>query len=252
MNDLQTKFKSITIDKSLHIPVYYQIKTGIHNLIAEKSLKPGDKILTEEELCDIFNVSRMTIRQALNELVNSGELKREKGKGTFVTSNKILFDISRLHSFSEDMKYRGLTVSNKILEKKIISSNIEVYKALHITEKDKVLKLKRLRIIDNEPIAIETSYISMARCSGIENEDFLTDSLFRIFEEKYRLKLYYSEQTLEPIIAAKKEVNLLNIKNRTPLIKMTGITFLVDKSPLEYVIGLYRGDRYKFRLYPRR
>lgn len=252
MSNIAEVFKDCQVDKSSPMPVYYQIKTIIHNLIESKKLKMGDKIPTEEELCKIFNVSRMTIRQAIEGLVNSGELIREKGKGTFVTSDKIVFELSALQSFSEDMKKRGFSVTNRIIEKKIIRPTQEIAKSLQISKDSAVFRLKRIRIVNGEPAAIETTHIPIERCPGIVDEDLENNSLFYLIENKYGLKLFYSDQLLEPVIAKKEESKLLQIKENSPLLKMTGITYLKNGYPIEYIVGLYRGDRYKFRLYPRR
>ena len=252
MSNIMEVFKNCVIDKSSPMPVYYQIQTIIHNLIESKKLKMGDKIPTEEELCKIFNVSRMTIRQAIEGLVNSGELIREKGKGTFVASDKIIFELSALHSFSEDMKKRGLSVTNKIIETKIIKPPKEIANSLQITKDSSVFRLKRIRIVNRKPAAIEITYIPIERCPRIIDEDLENNSLFYLIENKYGLKLFYSDQTLEPVIAKKEESKLLQIKENSPLLKMTGITYLKNGYPIEYVVGLYRGDRYKFRLYLRR
>ncbi len=243
------KFKNISIDKNSPIPIYFQIEKIIIDLIKNKKLDIGEQLPTEEELCRIFNTSRMTIRQAFSSLTKEGYIVKKKAKGTFVASNKINFELSKLHSFSEDMTSRGFKVTNKILDKRIIKYDKSVYLKLNLYNKEtQVLKLKRLRYINASPAAIETSYIPLDKCPGIEKEDLENDSLFKIFINKYNLIINYSKQTLTPIIATKAISALLKIKGGSPLIKMEGITFLNNNLPVEYVIGIYNGERYKFTI----
>ncbi len=247
--DRLKKFENVVINKDLPVPIYFQIAEIIINLIKSEKLKVGEQLPTEEELCRIFNTSRMTIRQALNSLSKAGYIIKKKAKGTFVASNKINFELSKLHSFSEDMESRGFRVTNKILDKKIIKYDKFIYDKLNLPDDSiKVLKLKRLRYVNNSPAAIETSYIPLDKCPGIEDEDMENNSLFKIFINKYNLIINYSRQTLIPIIANKSIAKLLEIKEGTPLIKMEGHTFLNNNAPIEFVEGIYNGERYKFTI----
>ncbi len=242
-------FENVKVDKNLPVPIYFQIERIIIDLINNKRLKEGDQLPTEEELCVIFNTSRMTVRQALNSLAKNGYIIKKKAKGTFVASNKISFELSKLHSFSEDMEMRGYRVTNKILQKEIIIPDNKIKEKLNIVDNSiRVFKIKRLRLIDDVPAAIETSHIPLDKCPGIDKEDFKTNSLFKIFTNKYHLIINYSSQTLTPVLAKQEEAKLLEIKENTPLLKMEGITFLNNDVPIEYVIGIYSGERYKFTI----
>ena len=244
--------RNYTIDKNSPVPVYYQIQNIIYELIKNKKIKRGDKIPTEEELCNLFGVSRMTIRQALQNLVNMDILEREAGKGTFVSENKILIDISNLKSFSEDMTKRGFKVSNKVLDKNVIKADKYLADVFSIPEGEEIFYIKRLRFLDDTPAAIESSHILLKKCPNIINTDLANNSLFSILENEYKLKIDFSEQVIEPILSNEEESEFLNIKIGTPLLKMVGRTYLKSGEIIEYVIGIYRGDRYKLRLYPKR
>lgn len=246
--NIRNNFEKYNIDKNSPMPIYYQLEQVIQEMINSNELNEGDKIPTEEELCEIYNISRMTVRHAIAGLVNSGILIKKKAIGTFITSRKHLFQLSELHSFTDDMKKRGFNVTNTVLEKKIIKVDENLKNTFNINKISKILKIKRLRKINNEPLAIEISHIPLSIFSGIENEDFSTGSLFNIFEKKYNQRLSHSEQSLEPVIATADECKYLNIKKASPLLKMTGITYAANNLAIEYVIGYYRGDRYKFKL----
>jgi len=251
-NKIYSLFTKNSLQKTSPIPIYFQLQQLIHNLIQQNKLKEGDKLPTEEELCKIYDISRMTVRQAYDNLLKMELIYKLKGKGTFVSSKKLIFELSNLHSFSEDMKKRGLTVKNEIIEKKIISPNKIIEKHLQVSNNTKILKLKRLRYVQNLPAAIETTFIPLSLCHDLEKEDLTSKSLYNIIEKKYNLKITHSNQTLEPVISNEQESSLLHIKAGSPLIKMIGVTYIKNNIPIEYIVGLYRGDRYKFKLHLKR
>ncbi len=252
INDKAGLFNSLSLNKDSPVPIYYQLQQIIQDLINNKKLKEGDQLPTEDEVCRNFNISRMTVRQAYDNLLKMELIYRLKGKGTFIASRKFIFELSRLHSFSEDMQKRGLKINSKILDKAIINSNKSIREKLQIVDDSRLWKIKRLRFVQDIPTAIETSLISLKNCMGLENEDLENNSLFRILEKKYKLHISHSKQTIEPVLSSKEESTLLNIKIGSPLIRMTGTTYLKNDIPIEYIVGLYRGDRYKFNLYLKR
>ncbi len=252
INDKLNLFSSVSLNKNSPVPIYYQLQQVIQNLINSNKIKEGEQLPTEEEICKLFNISRMTVRQTYDNLLRMELIYRLKGKGTFVSSKKIIFELSKLHSFSEDMKKRGLKVYSKVLEKRITRLDKAVKAKFHIPGNLKLLRIKRLRFVQHDPIALESSLIPVKMCPGLEKEDLARKSLFQILEKKYKLYISHSNQSIEPVLSDKVESSLLNIKIGSPLIRMTGTTYLKNNIPIEYIIGVYRGDRYKFNLYLKR
>jgi len=248
INRKKDLFDAIELDKNSPVPIYFQLQQGIHELINNKQLSEGEQLPTEEEVCSLFNISRMTVRQAYNSLLKMELIYRQKGRGTFVASQKYIFELSRLHSFSEDMKKRGFKIRSQVLEKNVIKADKDSCEKLKVNENAKLLKIKRVRFVQDVPVAVETSIIPLKQCPNLINEDLSKESLFLLMEKKYKLIISHSHQSLEPILASREDSSLLRVKVGSPLIRMTGITFLKNNMPIEYITGIYRGDRYQFNL----
>ncbi|WP_078550155.1 GntR family transcriptional regulator [Litchfieldia alkalitelluris] len=233
------------IDKSSPIPIYYQIEEQIKALIESGKLKSGDCLPSEREYAEKFKVSRMTVRQAINNLVNDGFLYREKGKGTFVAQKKFEQVLHGLTSFTEDMKARGLTPGNRIFSFELLFANELIAKQLDMTVRDPVYQIERIRLADNEPIALETSFISANLIKDLTKEA-MHQSLYNYIEEELNLRIDYSTQEIEAAPAGDKEAEALGIKKGTPILKILRKSYLEDGKPFEMVKSAYLADRYKF------
>src|SRR5512139_759824 len=149
---------------------------------------PGTQVPSERELCEQYAISRITVRQALAALVTEGRLIRTQGRGTFVASPRIEQQLTQLTGFTQDMQARGKRPSAQVLEAGSISALPTVARALRINVGQSVIMLKRLRLADGEPVAIETAYLLESRCQGLLQEELATRSLYDILTKKYKLK----------------------------------------------------------------
>lgn len=149
----------LEIDKQSPLPIYYQIEAYLKQQIDDGLLKPGDTLPSEREFSEQFHVSRMTIRQAIMNLVNAGYLSRQKGRGTFVASQKIAMTLSGLTSFSEEIKHRGMRPLSCLLSYEVIPATDRIAQQLSIPNQTPVYEMKRLRLADDHPLALETAYI---------------------------------------------------------------------------------------------
>lgn len=231
------------IIKDSHIPIYYQLEVEIKELI--KELNPGDPIHSEREFSEKYGISRMTVRQAINNLVAEGVLVRKRGKGTFVAAPKVEQELSGMTSFSEDMKKRGLTPQTKILDFKKIASTMNIASNLNIQEGDMVYEVTRLRIADDIPMALETSYIPVQLIIGLQ-EEILHASFYEYVEKTLNLKISHASQTLQSTLSKLEESVSLGIEEGAPVLLMERFGYLENGIPFEYVKSIYRGDRYKF------
>lgn len=237
------------INKSSPIPIYYQLEEIIKDLIEKGELKPGDSLPAEREYAEQFQISRMTVRQALNELVNDGYLYRVKGKGTFVAERKPKIEqaLQGLTSFTEDMKARGMKPGSQLLQFEIIQATSLIANQLGIQEYGPVYEMKRIRLADNEPMALETNYISTNFIKGL-TEKIVNQSLYSYIEKQLNLKIDYASQVIESSIANELEAEYLNILPGAPIMLIQRNTFLKDGTPVEFVKSTYRADRYKFMI----
>lgn len=235
------------IDKDSLLPIYYQIEEGMKELIATEELKPGDVVPSERELAERYNVSRMTVRQAINNLVNDGYLVRQRGKGTFVANSKIEQGLQGLTSFSEDMRARGMNPSSKLLEFNLIQAPAAIAIKLAINEGEPIYELKRIRLADDLPMAYEMLYISQQLVPNLTKE-IVSSSIYEYIENELKINITKGEQSLEASIARKNEAAILQIKEGAPVLLIERTSYMDNQKPLEFVQSVYRGDRYKFKI----
>ncbi|KPB04202.1 GntR family transcriptional regulator [Bacillus sp. CHD6a] len=235
------------IDKSSPIPIYYQLESHIKKQIEAGFILPGETIPSEREYAESYGISRMTVRQAINSLVNEGLLYRKKGSGTFVSEKKIEQPLQGLTSFTEDMKKRGMTPTSKLIHFEIIPANSFISKELKISEYAPVYEIKRIRLADGEPMALETNYLSANLVKGLTEEE-VKASIYSYVEETLGLRITHAEQLIESVKASEEHEKLLDIERDHPMLYIQRNTFLHDGTPLELVKSVYRGDRYKFQI----
>nr|PZN38214.1 MAG: phosphonate metabolism transcriptional regulator PhnF [Bacillota bacterium] len=231
--------------KPAPVPLYYQIMRWLLEQIEAGHLKAGDRIPSERELTEQFQVSRMTVRQALRELEAQGYLERVQGKGTYVSIPKVEQPLLALTSFTEDMHRRGMTPGSVLLRAGTIPAGRRCARALGISETEPVVRLERLRLADGKPMALEVTHLPADLCPGILDAD-LTGSLYQLLAERYGVVLARATQTLEAVSATGREARLLGVREGAPLLLMERITRDREGRAVEYVRSLYRGDRYRF------
>ena len=236
------------IDPSDVIPKYYQLANILRQQIENEDFQPHDPIPSERQLEAHYNLSRPTIRQAIDLLSRQGYLYRVHGKGTFVSPPKLQKGILELTSFSEDMRSRGLTPGHKILEFGYVKPNLETKRHLGITnDEKKVLRIKRLRFGNDEPIGLQDSFLSLDDELDITREEIENrGSIYAILQEKFGIYPTEADETLEVTLATREEANLLKIPEGSPLLLNERTLWSQDRKAIEFVRILYRGDRYKY------
>lgn len=235
----------LTINKNLPIPIYYQIEEGMKELIEQGSLKPGDMIPSERELCEAYGISRMTVRQAVNNLVNDGYLVRQQGRGTFVAKEKMEQGLKGVTSFSEDMRARGMVPSTKLLHFGLIRAKKPLAEKLGVSEDAPIYELKRVRLGDGIPMAYEISYLPAELLPGFSAE-MAEGSIYEYVEKVAQLKIGNAHQMLEASLARGPECEILQLEQGAPVLLIERQTYLSHGVPLEWVRSIYPGDRYKF------
>lgn len=240
------------VNKNSPLPLYYQLKDIICEMIENEELKPNDPIPPERELCEYHGVSRMTVNKAITNLVNEGLVYREQGKGTFVAKPKEGYQLTRLLSFTEDMKAKGLQVDTRIISFHKKASTRKLQKALNLSENEEVFEIKRLRLVEGEPYALETAYLPVNLCAGLTMEKLEGKSLYDILLNEYGLKMDYAHQTIEAVILDEYESEMLNVPEKSIALMLSRKTYLEGDRPMELTKAVYRGDKYKFEVVLRR
>lgn len=241
--------KESKIDKSIPIPLYFQLKTLIMDEIKNGTYKVGNPIPTEKELSETFQISRTTVRQAITELVQEGWLYRIKSKGTFVSQPKISQDfIKKLESFNDQILRAGMTPSTEVLELKVMKSNHIIANALELQENDPVIYLHRKRLADSEPIVTIETYLPYESCSFIMEHNLQEERLYSILNQNTETAVFRVKRIVEAVEANRSDLQHLNIKIGKPIQHFTSIGYNTYGVPIEYSLARYRGDRNSFEI----
>ncbi len=234
------------VDSNSPIPLYYQIYMDLLNLIQTKQLLPNDLLPIEKDLIEAYNVSRQTLRDAMEKLENEGLIKRTAGKKTVVLAgkNRVQFILSQ--SFAIQMKKMGLTPGSKIL--KLIPCTIDqkAPEQLHSKLGSPALELVRLRYANDEPIGIQYTTIITEACKDLAENDFENESLYNLLLTKYKLPVNRIDYVISAVIADPWYQVLLRLDKADPLLLVQTTTYLDNDSPLEVTFSYYRADKFEF------
>lgn len=235
------------LDKNSETPIYAQLEEFIKGKIKEKKYLPGEALPTERELTELFGVSRMTIRQAISNLVNQGVLYRIPGKGAFV-SKEVIEKKLEIESFSEDMRKRGLVPGSKIIYFEKINPDEEIKENLKLSDNDKVYFLNRLRLANEEPMAIEYCYLPEKFFPDLIKYNFERCSLYEITKKEYSVAFNFMKQSIKAVNMSKKEAEMLLGKARGFGLASIKIVYNEDENPIEYTRTIYHPERYSYNM----
>ncbi|HHY34400.1 MAG TPA: GntR family transcriptional regulator [Firmicutes bacterium] len=241
------------VDRTSPVPLYYQIAQALRERIKKGEWLPGHRVPPEHELTQEFGVSRHTIRQALASLERDGLIYRQAGLGTFVRSEKYSYPLSFLQGFTEQMEERGLKPSSRVLtlQKRLPEPFLRSSLALPVGRE--VYELKRLRLANCEPIALETMFLPVTLVPGLEQKDLEKISIYRFVEDDLGLKIIGATQTIEAERPPEDVARFLGLPVDGLTLRMKNVTYLENMRPLCFVDCYYRADRYIFTVsMPRR
>ncbi|MEU7425599.1 GntR family transcriptional regulator [Streptomyces sp. NPDC040750] len=229
--------------RTARVPKYYRIKQQL--LAMTEALEPGSAMPAERLLAVRFGTSRTTVRQALQELVGEGRLDRIQGKGTFVAQPK-LYRTLRLTSHTEDMRAQGLTPASQTLDIGEVPADEKLAGLLGITIGERVLRIERLRLASGDPMAIETTHLSVRRFPGLRRSLAGCPSLYTTLAEVYGVHLTEADETIETSLSTPREAQLLGTDVGLPMLLLSRHSRDARGTPVEWVRSVYRGSRYKF------
>ncbi|MDO4613789.1 MAG: GntR family transcriptional regulator [Actinomycetaceae bacterium] len=219
---------------------YVEISTYLSNLVGTK-LSPGEKIPSERELCEHFGVSRMTVRQAIDVLVNDGVLIRRQGRGTFVAQQKLDLQL-RLTSFGQEMRMRGMVPSTKLLATDCRPPHPAIAHSLNMAEGEDAFYIRRLRFADLTPMCIEESWTPASLAPGFLHPH-APESIYGDLQAR-GYPPTWGEDTIEAVNLSEEEAALLDVEVRTASIVVTRRTF-AEETPVNFAVSRFRADRYK-------
>jgi GntR family transcriptional regulator len=209
-----------------------------------ESLRVGQAIPSERQLTQEIGVSRLTVRAAIDELVRDGYLDRRHGSGTYVTEPKIAQPLT-LTSFSEEMRRRGMVPGSRTLELTITSAGARLARRLQVSPEEPLVRVKRLRLADSEPMAMEVLHIPEALVPGLTKADLENRSFYELLAERYEIVIGSGTQTIEPTVTNEEESEVLGVPLHTPAFLFERTTVSESGRTVEFVRSIYRGDRYR-------
>jgi GntR family transcriptional regulator len=235
------------IDPYAAVPKYYQLASILRQQIDNGEWQPRQPIPSERQLEVLYNVSRTTIREAIDYLTRQGYLYREHGRGTFVSPPKLQKALMELTSFSEDLLKRGIRPGQIIREISTVIPPASILQRLELAPGTPMLKLERIRLGNDVPIGLQTSFLVLEPGQGITRAEMEeAGSLYKLLQEKFHIIPSEADETLEVTVATKEEAELLQIEEGAPLLLSERVLFAQNRRPVEYVKILYRGDRYRY------
>ena len=237
------------IDFDGHVPFYLQLKTFLQRRIDEGIWKPNEMLPSESKLCRAYGISRTVVRQALREMEYEGQVYRRKGKGTFVAEPKIMESLAqRLTGFHQDMAEQGLPTNDEVLFLGVVPADGKVAGFLNLTAGMDVVKMRRLRHVEGEPIALVTTYLPTSLCGEVLEADFRDQSLYVFMEKECGLVIDHGRRMIEAVMANEEEASLMGVKKGAPMVLLDCVSYLEDGTAVEYYHAVHRGDRTRFEV----
>lgn len=230
------------------VPLYNQLKELLRGQILDGSYPPLSKMQSESELGNLYRVSRITVRQALNDLQNEGLIFKIHGKGTFVAKAKAFQNVSTLQGLGESLSRQGYEVINRVQSFKTVSATANVAQRLGIKEGARISEIKRVRLVNREPVSLEVTYLPLSIGEKLEKADLVTRDIFLILENDCQINLAHAELAIDAILAASELANALHIEEGSPIMRIERLTHTSDGQPIDFEYLYYRGDAFQYHL----
>ncbi len=235
--------------EQIMLPKYYILKQRLIEKIDQEEFKANELIPSERELIQMYDVSRITVRKAIDELVNEGYLYKVQGKGTYVKADAYSQDLISITSCTQDIVKLGMTPSRKVISTNVIPADKKRCHNLELGPNEKVFELERVYYADDEPINHTLTYLPYKICPGIEKYDFSKDSLYKVLEQEYDIKITKAKRSVEAILAKDEIAEYLDVDPGIPILLFGCITYGIvngKEIPVENFKCCYRSDKFKF------
>jgi GntR family transcriptional regulator len=237
----------LTLSKDKPVPLYHQLKEALIEMI-ENKYSPGDMIPTESELEKMYSVSRMTVRVAINDLVKEGYVSKRQGRGTFVLSPKITHNLISITSWTQQMKDRNLEPKTVEITMTQEAPPPKISKMLQLDQREKVIRLKRVRHANDEPICIMVNYLREKYTPGLLEKGLKGESLYQFLADEYNVYFDKAQETVEAREAYELEADILGINPWSPVLFVTRLSYIKETIPVEVVHLTSRADRYQYEI----
>jgi GntR family transcriptional regulator len=228
------------------VPLYGKVEGVLASEIARGVLRPGDRLPSEDQLLARFAVSRITVRRAIQNLIQRGIVEIRRGHGTYVLAPKISQELTRLTGFVEDMAVHGRKASARVVSKDVVAADSTVAHQLRISKGTYVMRIERVRLADSIPMSFDETYLPLDVGKRIVRNDLRIKPIFTLLEEEYGIPLSEAEYVLEAAAASKHVAEALAVSEGSPIFRIERTSFTKMGQPIDYEILSYRADLIRF------
>ncbi len=241
------------VDRASTVPLYHQVKEIIRAQVLSGQVRPGDRIEGEHTLCRRYGVSRPVVRQALADLAVEGLLDRRKGRGTFVapvrTSQGL---VQTLNGLWEDVHAMGRTLRSDVRQLEVVPADLDVARRLGLPEREPVVRVVRLRFVDEEPWVYTVSHVPLRIAPDLTEQDLTEQSLYLLLRDRYGHHVMRSHRVVEARAADEQLARDLQVPAGDPVLSLVTVSYDQADQPVETFVAFHRGDRSSFEVTLRR
>lgn len=235
----------VIINRNVSKPIYLQVADYLRNGIYAEEWGKGEKIPSENQIMADLEVSRGTVKKAVNMLVEEGLLQQIQGKGTYVTEGNISYPLGKgLLSFAESLDSQKLAYETKVITSEIRKATKEIASKLRINVGDDYLYMKRIRYVEGEKVMLIENRLNTKLCEGIEKHDFNSESLFQVIEQITATKIAYSESRYAARVVGEKRAKELEVAPDSPVLHLEQLVYLEGGTPVEFGNVWLKANKY--------
>jgi GntR family transcriptional regulator len=229
-------------------PLYAQIKETLRERILDGTYAPHSQMPSEHELCATFDVSRITVRQALGDLQKEGLVFKRHGKGTFVSKPKAFQNVTSLQGFAEAMSSMGHEIVNQLRSFRVVAADRHIAAKLGLQEGTPVVEIHRVRLLNREPVSLELTWVPEALSQRLANADLATRDIFLILENDCGVPLGHADLAIDAILANDEIAAALRVEPNSAVLRIERLTHDASGVPIDYEYLYFRGDAFQYRL----
>ena len=253
MTSSKTRRSQLHLNADSHLgavpsALYVKIRDHLRECIMDGRLKPHAQLPPESALIDQFGVSRITVRQALNDLQKEGLIFKLHGKGSFVSKPKTDQHLASLQGFAEAMSAAGHEIYNQVVDLRDIPASPTIAAKLNIAPKSPITEIKRVRFLNRSPISFEVTYVPSDIGARLAKTDLTTRDIFLILENDFGIRLGNADLAIEAGLADARIAKHLRIGRHAPILLIERLTHTAECRPLDFEYLFYRGDSFRYRL----
>lgn len=238
----------VRFDHASPVPLYTQIRELLRERIVSGMFRSEGLLPSENEMVKAFGVSRITVRQALNDLQKEGLVFKIHGKGTFVTRAKAVQSLMRVEGFGEAMSGAGHETFSRVLGHRVMRAGASLAARLQLADGAEVMEIRRLRFLDRSPISLDVTHVPLEIGRRLLKEDLVQRDIFEILDNDYGFPLERAELKIDAMAADAPLAQLLSVAEGAALMRIERVTYTANDRPIDFEYLYYRGDSFQYHV----